>query len=277
MASNPPTQPPSKGKGWGVSSADTNRGGCLKKKYHAQRRTFNSVPTIDQRADFLNIIQHNQLSQQVGPGLSTEDDPPEAHLLDDPDDTCHRDDMAGDVPANDEEHCEYDFSMYDDEDSTWANIGNQVEEDEIMDPEEQDVPDTEQDIVMTAPGNQRNSTKGKSTQQMVAEIKDQVSVLDELSCDQYAYANERYSMKIQAHMCDKEIAYLQVEKEAEHSEADQIHQCQLEQKMADLNLLDRKRDILSLKVRLAELGHLPTVNSFVGLSDLNFPSIPKHG
>lgn len=58
---------------------------------------------------------------------------------------------------------------------------------------------------------------------MVAEIKNQVSVLDESSRDWYAYANERYSMKIQAHMRDKEIAYLQVEKEAERSEADHIH------------------------------------------------------
>ncbi|KAI9455396.1 hypothetical protein HD554DRAFT_2042809 [Boletus coccyginus] len=429
MASNPPTQPPSKGKGWAISSANTNCGGwrdtrgqqrgqlcyqenavpvsqagslvqhqveiedsststtnsikvagqnlpagtkatghtkkdisvviakhlfkhnqiyegkyaaststdSLKKKYRVQselfkktgqgiepghpdytnllRRTFNSAPTIDRRADFLNIIQHNQSSQQVRPGLSTEDDLLEAHPLGNPDDTHHRDDMAGDVPANDEEHCEYDFSIYDDEDSTWANVGKQVEEDEIMDSEEQDVPDIKQDIVMTAPGNQRKylqlkspfilicilhfvdlapvihqlifqstelvhmkiSTKGKSTQQMVAEIKDQVSVLDESSHDQYEYANEWYSMKIQAHMHDKEIAYLQVEKEAKRLEADQIHQCQLEQKKADLNLLDKERDILSLKVCLVELGHLPAVNSSAGLFDFNFPPIPKHG
>ena len=83
---------------------------------------------------------------------------------------------------------------------------------------------------------QPSSTKGKSTCQLVADIKTQVDGIDEAGQDWMAYASEHYNMKMQVKLCDKEIAYLKLENEFERAEAEKIHQHQLKQKEVDLQV-----------------------------------------
>ena len=93
---------------------------------------------------------------------------------------------------------------------------------------------------------------------MVADIKTQVDGIDEAGQDQMAYASERYNMKMQIKLCDKEIAYLKSENVFEHTEAEKTHQCQLEQKKVDLQIrqadalaFDKEKSVLKLKLQLA--------------------------
>ena len=127
---------------------------------------------------------------------------------------------------------------------------------------------------------QPSSTKGKSTRQLVANIKTQVDGIDKAGQDRMAYASERYNMKMQVKLRDKEIAYLKSENEFECTEAEKIHQCQLKQKEVDLQVrqadaekthqrqleqkkvdlqicqadalaFDKKKSVLELKLQLA--------------------------
>ena len=93
---------------------------------------------------------------------------------------------------------------------------------------------------------------------MVADIKTQVDGIDEASQDRMAYASERYNMKMQVKLRDKEIVYLKLENEFECAEAEKTPQHQLEQKTVDLQIcqadalaFDKEKSVLELKLRLA--------------------------
>ncbi|KIK99275.1 hypothetical protein PAXRUDRAFT_791310, partial [Paxillus rubicundulus Ve08.2h10] len=71
--------------------------------------------------------------------------------------------------------------------------------------------------------------------------------------------NERYSMKMQAWMWDKEITFLEAQQVTECAEAEAIHRCQLEVKKTDLELqkanaevLEKQSQVLMLQLCLAE-------------------------
>ncbi|KAF8123338.1 hypothetical protein EV363DRAFT_1548504, partial [Boletus edulis] len=114
---------------------------------------------------------------------------------------------------------------------------------------------------------QGSSTKGKSTQQKIMDIQDQVADLNDLGRDRMVYANERYSLRVQTHMRDKEIAYLQSENVNERTEAEKIRLHRLEEKKVELEqrkvdvelrhadalVLDKERDVLALKLQLAKM------------------------
>ena len=107
-----------------------------------------------------------------------------------------------------------------------------------------------------------------------------------------AYTSERYNMKMQVKLRDKEIAYLKSENEFERTEAKKIHQhqlkqkevdlqvrqadtekthqCQLEQKkvnlqicQADVLAFDKEKSVLELKLRLT-LAEVEQVKWAVG-------------
>ena len=70
---------------------------------------------------------------------------------------------------------------------------------------------------------------------------------------------ERYQIKMQYHMWEKEIAHLQTQTVNERSEAENIHRCTMESKQIDLEIhkadieaLDKERELLNLKLLLAQ-------------------------
>jgi len=73
--------------------------------------------------------------------------------------------------------------------------------------------------------------------------------------------NERKSLKVQAHMCHKEIAHLQAEGAQERQEAEKIHHRMMEQKKMEIDLLKEEGEILRLKVELAKLQASQTASS----------------
>ena len=97
--------------------------------------------------------------------------------------------------------------------------------------------------------------KGKSTCQLVADIKAEVNGIDDVSQGWMTFTNECYNMKMQVKLHDKEIAYLRLEKESEHTEAEKIYQCQLEHKKVELQIcqanavaFDKERSALEVKL-----------------------------
>jgi len=73
--------------------------------------------------------------------------------------------------------------------------------------------------------------------------------------------NERKSLKVQAHMRDKEIAHLQAKGVQERQEAEKIHHRMMEQKKMEIDLLKEEGEILCLKVELAKLQASQTASS----------------
>jgi len=107
--------------------------------------------------------------------------------------------------------------------------------------------------------------KGKSTlAQMKTDLDERLGSLNSSSTDQQyrmgVLKNERKSLKLQAHMRDKEIAHLQAEGAQERQEAEKIHHM-MEQKKLEIDLLKEEGEILHLKVELAKLQASQTVSS----------------
>ncbi|KAL4063601.1 hypothetical protein V8B97DRAFT_2011448 [Scleroderma yunnanense] len=93
--------------------------------------------------------------------------------------------------------------------------------------------------------------------EMKAKFNEHLSGLNESAMDQqYKMAllkHEQKPTKLQVYMCDKEIAYLEVENEKDHQEAEKIHCCQMEQKQLEVSVLKEEEEVLCLKVKLAKL------------------------
>ncbi|KIK18702.1 hypothetical protein PISMIDRAFT_108954 [Pisolithus microcarpus 441] len=105
---------------------------------------------------------------------------------------------------------------------------------------------------------QTSATKGKSSvAQMKVDLDNRLEGLgDNASELRYQLAvlkNERKLIKTQAHMREKEITYLEREKEKEHMEAEKIHRCQVESKQLDIQALQEETRVLGLKLELAKL------------------------
>ncbi|KIK99443.1 hypothetical protein PAXRUDRAFT_132064, partial [Paxillus rubicundulus Ve08.2h10] len=127
---------------------------------------------------------------------------------------------------------------------------------------------------------QLSSTKGKNTlEQMKIDLKDCLDGFDADSQEQKLSSgvlkNECYNMKMQAFMWDKEISFLKSQQISECAEAEDIHCCQLEVKKseielqrADAEVLDKEREVLTLKFCLAEL------TAVAQQSDSTMPAAP---
>ncbi|KAF9243585.1 hypothetical protein BU15DRAFT_72248 [Melanogaster broomeanus] len=103
--------------------------------------------------------------------------------------------------------------------------------------------------------------KGKNTlEQMMIDLKDHLDAASqEQKLSSGVLKNECYNMKMQAFMHDKEISFLESQQISECAEAEDIHRHELEVKKskielwrADAEVLDREREVLTLKLRLAE-------------------------
>ncbi|KIJ18248.1 hypothetical protein PAXINDRAFT_9328 [Paxillus involutus ATCC 200175] len=112
----------------------------------------------------------------------------------------------------------------------------------------------------------QGSTKGKTQStldQMKNDLRERLDNFDAGSQDQKLLSgvlrNERYSMKMQAWMRDKEITFLEAQQVTKRAEAEAIHRRQLEVKKTDLELrkanaevLEKQSQVLMLQLRLAE-------------------------
>ncbi|KIK11840.1 hypothetical protein PISMIDRAFT_19192 [Pisolithus microcarpus 441] len=100
--------------------------------------------------------------------------------------------------------------------------------------------------------------KGKSSlAQMKVDLDNHLEGLGDNALElQYQLAilkNEWKLIKTQAHMHEKEITYLEREKEKECMEAEKIHHCQVESKQLDIQVLQEETRVLGLKLELAKL------------------------
>ncbi|KAF9234241.1 hypothetical protein BU15DRAFT_65906 [Melanogaster broomeanus] len=139
---------------------------------------------------------------------------------------------------------------------------------------------------------QTSSTKGKSTlEQMKTNLKERLDGFDadyrEQKVSSAVLKNERYNMKMQAFMRDKEISFLESQRVTERAEAEDMHRHQLEVKKseielrrADAEVLDKEREVLALKLRLAEFtaaklqsgSTIPSASDCGGSSNLSMGS-----
>ncbi|KIJ11242.1 hypothetical protein PAXINDRAFT_157369 [Paxillus involutus ATCC 200175] len=115
-------------------------------------------------------------------------------------------------------------------------------------------------------GVSQGSTKGRTRStldQMKNDLRERLDDFDAGSQDQKLSSgvlrNERYSMKMQAWMRDKEITFLEAQQVTKHAEAEAIHRRQLEVKKtnlelrkADAEVLEKQSQVLMLQLHLAE-------------------------
>ena len=136
-----------------------------------------------------------------------------------------------------------------------------------------------------ASSSQVNSTKGKLTCQLVADIKAGVNRIDDVSQGQMSFTNECYNIKMQVKLCDKEITYLKSEKESKCTEAEKIYQHWLEHKkvklqihQADTVAFDKEKSTLEVKLQivLAEVEQAKLVAG-VGPSSIGVGSSSSTG
>lgn len=114
---------------------------------------------------------------------------------------------------------------------------------------------------------QSTSTKGKnSLEQMKLDLRGRLDEFSQGAQEQKltsaALKTERYQIKMQYHMREKEIAHLQTQTVNECAEAENIHrrtmeskQIDLEIRKADIEVLDKERELLNLKLLLARALH----------------------
>ncbi|KIK15532.1 hypothetical protein PISMIDRAFT_16450 [Pisolithus microcarpus 441] len=82
------------------------------------------------------------------------------------------------------------------------------------------------------------------------------------------------TIKMQAHMRDKEITYLERERERERVEAERIHHRQMESKQLDIQALQEETRVLGLKLELVKLQAANSVSSSTAPSpDCAGPSV----
>ncbi|KIK14156.1 hypothetical protein PISMIDRAFT_17491 [Pisolithus microcarpus 441] len=126
---------------------------------------------------------------------------------------------------------------------------------------------------------QTSVMKGKSTlAQMKTDLDNRLEGLGENSSElRYQLSvlkTERKTIKTQAHMHNKEITYLERERERERVEAERIHHRQMESKQLDIQALQEETRVLGLKLELAKLQAANSVSSSTAPSpDCAGPSV----
>ena len=102
-----------------------------------------------------------------------------------------------------------------------------------------------------------------SLEQMKLDLKSHLNEFSQSAQEQKLSSSmlktEQYQIRMQYHMWEKEIAHLKTQTTNECAEAENIHRCTMESKQMDLEIckvdiemLDKEKELLNLKLLLAE-------------------------